>query len=96
MPGRGAPLGEAAAREGGPNPAWPDAAPAVFHPIRRRESVPLRDELVAEDASEDEHADVLLAITLVTGLGRVVIAAPHVAIAPGYDMAARLEGTNGY
>jgi len=42
-------------------------------------------------ASEDEIADVLLAIAPVAGLGRVVAAAPEVAIALGYDVVAALE-----
>jgi len=40
---------------------------------------------LAAGASEDEIADVLLAIAPVTGLGCVVCAAPEVAIALGYD-----------
>ena len=46
---------------------------------------------LAAGATEDEIADVLLAIAPVAGLGRVVCAAPDVAIALGYDMAAALE-----
>ena len=46
---------------------------------------------LAAGATEDEIADVLLAIAPVTGLGRVVCAAPDVAIALGYDVAAALE-----
>ena len=46
---------------------------------------------LAAGATEDEIADVLLAIAPVTGLGRVVGAAPDVAIALGYDVAAALE-----
>ncbi len=42
-------------------------------------------------ASDDEIADVLLAIAPVVGLGRVVCAAPDVAAALGYDIAAALE-----
>jgi 4-carboxymuconolactone decarboxylase len=42
-------------------------------------------------ASEDEIADVLLAVAPVAGLGRVVAAAPEVATALGYDIAAALE-----
>ncbi len=42
-------------------------------------------------ASEDEIADVLLAIAPVAGLGRIVAAAPEVAIALGYDVATALE-----
>jgi hypothetical protein len=37
---------------------------------------------------------VLLAIAPVTGLGRVVAAAPEIATAPGYDIAAALEEPN--
>jgi 4-carboxymuconolactone decarboxylase len=40
---------------------------------------------LAAGASEDEIADVLLAIAPVVGLGRIVSAAPGVAIALGYD-----------
>ena len=46
---------------------------------------------VAAGASEDEVADVLLAVAPVAGLGRVVCAAPDVAIALGYDIEAALE-----
>jgi 4-carboxymuconolactone decarboxylase len=46
---------------------------------------------LAAGASEDEIADVLLAIAPVAGLGRVVSAAPDVAAALGYDIAAALE-----
>jgi 4-carboxymuconolactone decarboxylase len=46
---------------------------------------------LAAGATEDEIADVLLAIALVTGLGRVVCAAPDVATALGYDVEAALE-----
>jgi len=46
---------------------------------------------LAAGASEDEIADVLLAIAPVAGLGRVVCAAPGVATALGYDIAAALE-----
>ena len=46
-------------------------------------------------ATEGEIADVLLAIAPVTGLGRVVSAAPDVATALGYDIAAALEEPNG-
>jgi AhpD family alkylhydroperoxidase len=42
-------------------------------------------------ANEDEIADVLLAIAPVAGLGRVVAAAPEVATALDYDIAAALE-----
>jgi 4-carboxymuconolactone decarboxylase len=51
---------------------------------------------LAAGASEDEIADVLLAIAPVTGLGRVVAAAPEVATALGYDIAAALEEPDGY
>jgi 4-carboxymuconolactone decarboxylase len=47
-------------------------------------------------ASEDEIADVLLAIAPVTGLGRIVAAAPEVAIALGYDLTAALEKPGGH
>jgi hypothetical protein len=46
-------------------------------------------------ASEDVIAGVLLAIAPVAGLGRVVAAAPEVAIALGYDIEAALEEPNG-
>jgi 4-carboxymuconolactone decarboxylase len=46
---------------------------------------------LAAGASEDEIADVLLAIAPVAGLGRVVAAAPDVATALGYDIAAAME-----
>jgi alkylhydroperoxidase/carboxymuconolactone decarboxylase family protein YurZ len=46
---------------------------------------------LAAGASEDEIADVLLAIAPVAGLGRVVCAAPDVATALGYDIAAAME-----
>jgi 4-carboxymuconolactone decarboxylase len=46
---------------------------------------------LAAGASEDEIAGVLLAIASVAGLGRVVAAAPEVATALGYDIAAALE-----
>ena len=50
---------------------------------------------LAAGASEDEIADVLLAIAPVTGLGRIVSAAPEVAIGLGYDTEASLEEPNG-
>jgi 4-carboxymuconolactone decarboxylase len=50
---------------------------------------------LAAGASEDEIADVLLAIAPVAGLGRVVCAAPDVAIALGYDTEAALEDMDG-
>ena len=46
---------------------------------------------LAAGATEDEIADVLLAIAPVTGLGRVVCVAPDVATALGYDIGAALE-----
>ena len=46
---------------------------------------------LAAGASEDEIADVLLAIAPVAGLGRVVAAAPEVATALGFDIEAALE-----
>ena len=51
---------------------------------------------LAAGAAEDEIADVLLAIAPVAGLGRVVAAAPDVAIALGYDLEAALEEPDGY
>ena len=46
---------------------------------------------MAAGATDDEIADVLLVIAPFAGLGRVVCAAPDVAIALGYDVAAALE-----
>ena len=46
---------------------------------------------LAAGATEDEIADVLLAIAPVTGLSRVVAAAPELATALGYDVTAALE-----
>ena len=46
---------------------------------------------LAAGATDDEIADVLLAIAPVAGLGRVVGAAPDVATALGYDIRAALE-----
>ena len=46
---------------------------------------------LAAGASEDEIAEVLAVIAPVAGLSRVVAAAPDVAIALGYDVAAALE-----
>jgi alkylhydroperoxidase/carboxymuconolactone decarboxylase family protein YurZ len=51
---------------------------------------------LAAGASEDEIADVLLAIAPVAGLSRVVAAAPEVATALGYDIDAALEEPDGY
>jgi alkylhydroperoxidase/carboxymuconolactone decarboxylase family protein YurZ len=50
---------------------------------------------LAAGATEDEIADILVAIAPVTGLSRVVAAAPEVAIALGYDIAAALEEPGG-
>ncbi len=49
------------------------------------------DRALAAGATEDEIAEVLLAIAPVTGLGRIVCAAPNVATALGYDIATALE-----
>ena len=46
---------------------------------------------MAAGASEDEIADVLLAVIPVAGLGRVASAAPDLASALGYDLWAALE-----
>jgi 4-carboxymuconolactone decarboxylase len=46
---------------------------------------------MAAGASEDEITGVLVAIAPVYGLSRVVCAAPEVATALGYDVAAALE-----
>ena len=51
---------------------------------------------LAAGASEGEIADVLLAVAPIAGLGRVVAAAPDVATALGYDIAAALEEPDGY
>jgi alkylhydroperoxidase/carboxymuconolactone decarboxylase family protein YurZ len=51
---------------------------------------------LAAGATEDEIADVLLVIAPVAGLGRVVRAAPDVAIALGYDIEAALEEPKGH
>jgi len=50
---------------------------------------------LAAGATENEIADVLLAIAPAVGLVRVVCAAPILAIALGYDVAAALEEPNG-
>jgi len=50
---------------------------------------------LAAGATEDEIADVLLAIAPVAGLGRVAAAAPDLATALGYDIAAALEELDG-
>ena len=46
---------------------------------------------MAAGVADDEIADVLLAVAPVAGIGRVSSAAPEVAIALGYDVAAALE-----
>lgn len=46
---------------------------------------------LAAGASEDEIADVLLAVIPVAGLARVVAAAPDLGIALGYDVEAALH-----
>ena len=51
---------------------------------------------LAAGASEDEIAEVLVAVAPVAGLGRVVAAAPEVATALGYDIAAAVEEPDGY
>ena len=48
------------------------------------------DRAFAAGASEDEIADVVLAIAPMAGHGRVVSAAPGIATAPEYDIAAAL------
>jgi alkylhydroperoxidase/carboxymuconolactone decarboxylase family protein YurZ len=50
---------------------------------------------LAAGATEDEIADVLVAIAPVAGLGRISAAAPDVAIALGYDVTAALEELDG-
>ena len=50
---------------------------------------------LAAGATEDEIADVLLVIAPVAGLGRVVCAAPDVAVALGYDIEAALDDPDG-
>jgi 4-carboxymuconolactone decarboxylase len=50
---------------------------------------------LAAGATEDEIADMLLVIAPVAGLGPVVGAAPAVATALGYDVAAALEDPGG-
>jgi alkylhydroperoxidase/carboxymuconolactone decarboxylase family protein YurZ len=49
---------------------------------------------LAAGATKEEIADVLLAIAPVAGLGRIVSAAPDVATALEYDLAAALEEPN--
>ena len=50
---------------------------------------------LAAGATEDEISDVLVAIAPVAGLGRVVAAAPEVAMALDYDVMAALEEPDG-
>jgi 4-carboxymuconolactone decarboxylase len=50
---------------------------------------------LAAGATKDEITEVLLAIAPVAGLGRVVSAAPELAIALGYDIEAALGDPNG-
>ena len=49
---------------------------------------------LAAGATKDEITDVLLAIVSVTGLGRIVTAAPEVATALEYDVESALEEPN--
>ena len=51
---------------------------------------------LAAGASENEIADVLLAIAPVAGLGRIVCAAPEVGTALGYDIVAALQELDDY
>jgi 4-carboxymuconolactone decarboxylase len=51
---------------------------------------------LAAGATEDQVADVLLAIAPVAGLDRVVAAAPHLGTALGYDIATALEEPDDY
>jgi 4-carboxymuconolactone decarboxylase len=50
---------------------------------------------LAAGATEDEIAEVLVAVAPVAGLSRVVAAAPEVATALDYDVAAALEEPDG-
>jgi alkylhydroperoxidase/carboxymuconolactone decarboxylase family protein YurZ len=50
---------------------------------------------LAAGTTEDEIADVLLAIAPVAGLGRAAAAAPDLATALGYDIVAALEEPDG-
>jgi len=52
---------------------------------------PAGSRALAAGATDDEIADMLLVIAPITGLGRVVCAAPDVAAALGYDISAALE-----
>ena len=51
---------------------------------------------LAAGATKDEIAEVLLAIAPVAGIGRVVSAAPAVAVALEYDIEAALEDPDGH
>ena len=51
---------------------------------------------LAAGATRDEITDVLLAIVPVAGLGRVISAAPELAIALDYDVESALEELNGH
>lgn len=51
---------------------------------------------LAASATKDEIADALLAIAPVAGIGRVVSAAPHVAIALDYDVETALGELDGH
>jgi len=53
------------------------------------------DRALAAGATEDEIAEVLLAIAPVAGLARIVAAAPGLATALGYDLTAALEEPDG-
>ena len=50
---------------------------------------------LAAGATEEEITDILVVIAPVTGLSRIVAAAPEVAIALGYDVEAALEEPDG-
>jgi 4-carboxymuconolactone decarboxylase len=50
---------------------------------------------LAAGATDEEIVDALLVIAPVTGLGRVVCAAPDVAVALGYDIEAALDDPDG-
>jgi alkylhydroperoxidase/carboxymuconolactone decarboxylase family protein YurZ len=51
---------------------------------------------LAAGATDEEIAEVLVAIAPVAGLARIAAAAPGVAIALGYDITAALEEPDGY
>ncbi len=50
---------------------------------------------LAAGATDEEITDALLVIAPITGLGRVVCAAPDVAVALGYDIEAALDDPDG-